>query len=240
MIMAADLFCGAGGSSTGLVQAAAKRALKIELLAVNHWPVAVETHARNHPWARHLCADLSQAALCEPFVVPMEHSGRQPVRGTDVPLPTITTARGGAFGLCQPFVIGQQSGAAPRSVDEPLPTIATAGAIAICQPFLTKYYGSGTGARPVSEPLDTITAKDRFALVEPTRMGIYFRMLKPHELAAAMGFDGYQFAGTQADQVRQIGNAVSVRTARALCGVILDRICAGAERVEVGGAACRG
>jgi DNA (cytosine-5)-methyltransferase 1 len=200
------------------------------------------------------------AALCEPFVVPMEHSGRQPVRSTEVPLPTITTARGGSFGLCQPFVIGQQSGAAPRSVEEPLPTIATAGAIAICQPFvmqvahagsdhtrvrsvkeplptipaghrgelavcqpfLTKYYGSAMGARPVTEPLDTITARDRFALVEPTRMGIYFRMLKPHELAAAMGFDGYEFAGTKTDQVRQIGNAVSVRMAKALCGAMMD------------------
>ena len=59
MIYAADLFCGAGGSSTGLVRAAESRGLKIELLAVNHWPLAVQTHTNNHPWARHLCADLS-------------------------------------------------------------------------------------------------------------------------------------------------------------------------------------
>jgi len=37
-----------------------------------------------------------------------------------------------------------------------------------------------------------------------------------------MGFDGYQFAGTKTDQVRQIGNAVAVRTAEALCGAMLD------------------
>ena len=41
-------------------------------------------------------------------------------------------------------------------------------------------------------------------------------------LAAAMGFDGYEFAGTKTDQVRQIGNAVAVRTAEALCGAMLD------------------
>lgn len=65
------------------------------------------------------------------------------------------------------------------------------------------------------------TAKDRFALVEPGKMDIFFRMLQPHELAKAMGFDGYEFAGTKTDQVRQIGNAVSVRTAKALCGEII-------------------
>jgi DNA (cytosine-5)-methyltransferase 1 len=47
-------------------------------------------------------------------------------------------------------------------------------------------------------------------------------MLQPHELAAAMGFDGYEFAGTKTDQVRQIGNAVAVRTAEALCGAMMD------------------
>ncbi|GAA2876099.1 DNA cytosine methyltransferase [Streptomyces mexicanus] len=49
-----DLFCGAGGSSTGLVAAG------LELrLAANHWKRAVETHAANHPGADHLCADIN-------------------------------------------------------------------------------------------------------------------------------------------------------------------------------------
>ncbi|MFJ8010226.1 DNA cytosine methyltransferase [Streptomyces fagopyri] len=49
-----DLFCGAGGSSTGLV--AAGYDLR---LAANHWQRAVETHAANHPDADHLCADVN-------------------------------------------------------------------------------------------------------------------------------------------------------------------------------------
>lgn len=57
-IAAADLFCGAGGTSTGLALAAGDMQRKVDLLAVNHWPVAVETHQRNHPWARHLCESL--------------------------------------------------------------------------------------------------------------------------------------------------------------------------------------
>jgi DNA (cytosine-5)-methyltransferase 1 len=44
-------------------------------------------------------------------------------------------------------------------------------------------------------------------------------MLEPHELAAAMGFttedQPYEFAGTKTEQVRQIGNAVSVAMMKA-------------------------
>ncbi|MBS2536598.1 DNA cytosine methyltransferase [Catenulispora sp. NF23] len=48
-----DIFCGAGGSSTGLVNAG------MELtLAANHWDRAIETHAANHTSAEHLCADM--------------------------------------------------------------------------------------------------------------------------------------------------------------------------------------
>jgi DNA (cytosine-5)-methyltransferase 1 len=57
-IRAADLFCGAGGISTGAMRAAREIGARLELTAVNHWPVAVETHTRNHPEARHLCTDL--------------------------------------------------------------------------------------------------------------------------------------------------------------------------------------
>ena len=54
----ADLFCGAGGTSTGLAMACAAAGQPIDLTAVNHWPIAIETHAANHPWARHLCESL--------------------------------------------------------------------------------------------------------------------------------------------------------------------------------------
>lgn len=44
MITAVDLFAGAGGSSEGARQAGAT-----VVWAANHWPLAVEVHARNHP-----------------------------------------------------------------------------------------------------------------------------------------------------------------------------------------------
>lgn len=54
----ADLFCGAGGTSTGAIEAARACGHTPKLTAVNHWPVAVATHEANHPDARHFCASL--------------------------------------------------------------------------------------------------------------------------------------------------------------------------------------
>lgn len=57
-IIAADLFCGAGGTSTGAARACADLGMRLDLTAVNHWPVALETHSAMHPEATHICADL--------------------------------------------------------------------------------------------------------------------------------------------------------------------------------------
>ena len=58
-ILIADLFCGAGGFTTGAQRAASNLDLRVQGVAVNHWPVAVDTHALNHPSTRHLCQDIS-------------------------------------------------------------------------------------------------------------------------------------------------------------------------------------
>ena len=57
-IYAADLFCGAGGSSTGLKHACDALGFKLNLLAVNHWDIAIATHSKNHPYAKHICESL--------------------------------------------------------------------------------------------------------------------------------------------------------------------------------------
>lgn len=407
MIYAADLFCGAGGTSTGLAKAAQRLGLPVDLVAVNHWQRAVETHSRNHPWARHVCADLASCEAdpnrlipggrldllvaspecthhsnarggkpcsdqsrasawhvlhwCErlriknvlvenvrefeqwgplgvdgrpikqhkgatfqafvhalrsmgyavewkvlnaadfgaattrrrlflraslgkiewptathagrwraareiidwdlkgqdirdrkrplaprtlarieaglrkfggeSFLVVLAHTGADASRvsSTHSPVPTIPAGHRGEHGLAQPFIIPMEhhGGERLRPDSEPLPSITTAkgGAFGLCEPFVTKYYGTGISL-PVTQPLDTVTTKDRYALVEPYRMGIRFRMLQPHELAAAMGFVGYQFAGTKTEIVKQIGNAVSVEMAEALCASILRRVAA--------------
>ena len=55
-----DMFCGAGGESTGIMQAAFEQDMKVNLLAINHWERAMETHAANHPRAEHLCESVER------------------------------------------------------------------------------------------------------------------------------------------------------------------------------------
>ena len=57
----ADLFAGAGGSSSGAARAIAAMGGEIDLVAVNHWNVAIATHTANHPKARHYCVNLDAA-----------------------------------------------------------------------------------------------------------------------------------------------------------------------------------
>ena len=133
--------------------------------------------------------------------------------------------------VCEPSLLPQQSKGRLRPVSEPCPTVATDGAIALVEPFLVSYYGTG-GATSVDSPLDTVTTKDRHALVRPVievsgrryLLDIRFRMLQPHELAAAQGFPkGYQFSGNKTEQVKQIGNAVPRYLSRALVSAVLSQ-----------------
>lgn len=51
-----DLFCGAGGSSTGAIQVPG-----VEIrIAANHWDLAVEVHNQNHPGTDHAAVDLHE------------------------------------------------------------------------------------------------------------------------------------------------------------------------------------
>lgn len=50
-----DFFCGAGGSSTGIMQVPG---MSVKL-ALNHWERAIETHGYNHPDTDHACADIA-------------------------------------------------------------------------------------------------------------------------------------------------------------------------------------
>lgn len=161
-------------------------------------------------------------AVVEPFLVPGygEAKAQKPrTHSVNAPLPT-APASSAKFGLVQPgaFLLSQASAGAPRPVSSPAPTICTDGAMALVDPFLVPYYGTGA-PDSVDEPLATVTTKDRMGLVTQVQLDIRFRMLQPHELAGAMGFPKeYDFAGeTKEDVVKQVGNAVSVGVARALC-----------------------
>jgi DNA (cytosine-5)-methyltransferase 1 len=179
-----------------------------------------------------IAAHGNHIGLCEPFLVEYHgsHKGKSDgdnrVTSVDAPLRTLDTSN--RFGIAQPFLVNLKGQSVGRSIDAPTPTITShAPHLYLAEPFLLKYNGEGGGPRSVDAPLDTITAKDRFGLVCPEMvdedddiavLDIRFRMLQPHELAAAMSFpEGYQFAGNRDEKVRQIGNAVPVNLAAALC-----------------------
>jgi DNA (cytosine-5)-methyltransferase 1 len=181
-------------------------------------------------------------ALVEPFLLSMEHGNSVPpsfmttvnhgmpgganrngrrVYDLDNPMPTITTVD--AWGVVQPFIItaggpvGQ--GRTPKDINHPLPTVLTDDRHALIEPLIVSYYGT-QNVSTVRSPLPTVTTKDRFGLVQfgdGLYLDIHFRMLTWRELASAMGFPAeYVFAGNRSDKVKQIGNAVEVKTATAM------------------------
>jgi len=59
-----DQFCGSGGSSQGVRRLSEKLGGGLEItLAMNHWPLACETHNTNFPNTLHACTDIS---ACDP------------------------------------------------------------------------------------------------------------------------------------------------------------------------------
>jgi DNA (cytosine-5)-methyltransferase 1 len=167
--------------------------------------------------------------LVEPFLVKYhgDHAGRTDgenrIRSLHDPLSTLDTSN--RFALVSPYFVKYYEGSDACSVEAPLPSItANYEHLGLAQPFIVKFYGTAN-TQSVNEPLSTVTAKDRFGLVEMEIVGkldIRFRMLQPHELAAAMSFPkSYHFTGTREQKVKQIGNAVPVQLAKALCGSLL-------------------
>ncbi len=169
--------------------------------------------------------------LVEPFFVPGmgDRKGQRPrTHSVRSPMPTVCGT--GHTHLVEPALLPQHGGGVMRSVRKPVPTVATDGAIHLVEAFLVKYYGTGKTAS-LKKPLPTVTTKDRFALCCPIvikdgqrrRVRIRWRILEPHELAAAQGFrKDYKFFGARrrngkiiaieqnankGDVVKQIGNA---------------------------------
>ena len=174
--------------------------------------------------------------IARPFILPVEgyfqDDGRthNPPRDIDLPLGTITQR--GYGGVVEPFIVRlngtdeSQVKNSSRSIEEPVPALATNQHIGLAEPYVLQYNGN-SHAQPVTEPLPTIPTRDRFGLVQPVVNGrmldIRFRMLQPHELAAAMTFPkGYKFTGTKTEVVKQIGNAVVVELAHVLTRSLLS------------------
>jgi len=144
-------------------------------------------------------------------------------------MPTIATEKGGVFALSSPFLTplySERSGQRPRTrdIDRPLMTVPSSKSPAavtspVLRPFIDDYEGTAKG---LHEPLGTVTSRDRFALCVPELwpwgLDVRYRMLQPRELKQAQGFPAdYEISGTKTDRTEQIGNAVPVNMAKALC-----------------------
>jgi len=170
------------------------------------------------------------------MVVPVTHSqGSNQARDVDDPIPTLTTAKGGEFAIVMPVTHEGGIDRARDANEDPLPTVtgANRGELA----FITAQHGERKGQAPrvhdIDMPAPTIAAQGHTdlaqgivtAVVDGEHYDILFRMLEPHELAAAMGFSTedqqYEFAGTKTDQIKQIGNAVSVAKMKACVGALM-------------------
>lgn len=181
------------------------------------------THKTNEPVPTIPASGGGKFGLVEPFMIRYNgsHAGKNDGdgRGQDIDWPIGTLDTSNRYGLVEPFLIQSEHGGRIRETKRPLNTITgSSRGFGVAEPFLVKYYGSAN-VQPVRIPIGALTTKDRYALVQDDlyTLDITFRMLQPHELAAAQGFPGdYWFAGTKTDQVKQIGNAVPVNTARAL------------------------
>jgi DNA (cytosine-5)-methyltransferase 1 len=96
-----------------------------------------------------------------------------------------------------------------RPVTSPVPAVTAGGTH---HGLVLPYYGH-TRARTTIEPVPTVTARDRCAYIDPRHRvdDCGFRMLDPHEIAAAMAFPpGYiPETLTKRDRVRLAGNAVT-------------------------------
>lgn len=188
-------------------------------LVRNNWPEPFLIVLRNHMAGRSLDDSLpailatgQHIALVQPFV-PAQASGGV-ARSTEMPLPTLVG--GGAVSLIAPYY-GSGSGETCRSVDLSLPTMTGIARFGLVMP-VTHADGSNRARNVETSQLPAITTAKRgeLALVHSLGIDILFRMLKPHELAAGQGFPRrYKFAGTIADQIKQIGNAVPTKLMKA-------------------------
>lgn len=168
----------------------------------------------------------TQVAKHSHLLITSYYGATQTAGSGEDPLPTVTTKD--RFGIVVPVTHSDVSNRARDVEIDPLPTLTTANRGELA--FITAQHGERTGQAPrvhdLDNPAPTIAASGHVDLVEPgSGYDILFRMLEPHELAAAMGFNTeestYEFAGTKTQKIKQIGNAVSVAKMKACVGAIM-------------------
>jgi len=172
----------------------------------------------------------AQPSLCvPPFVAVMRGTGEQQNEVDRIDEALSTVCGGGHHHgmVVPPFLVSYYSGGGQTSgVGEPLPTQDTRDRHSLVLPpdaFIMSYYKrkNDRAASSVGAPLPTQPSWALHHLVVPNESEARglpevedcgFRMLQPHEIAAAMAFpdpDRYPVMGTQRERIKQYGNAVT-------------------------------
>ena len=190
-------------------------------------PFVLSRHAEGAPRSIDEPAPTQVAKHSHVLVAPYYGSGSgETCKNVEQPLDTVTSRD--RFGIVVPIT---HAGGENRALDvneSGLPTItgANRGELA----FIAAQFGEREGQAPrvhdIAEPTPVGVTLGQGLLIEPgEQYDILFRMLEPHELAAAMGFTGdeddYQFAGNKTEQIKQIGNAVAVSKMKACVGALM-------------------
>lgn len=155
--------------------------------------------------------------LCTPIVV--DHCNNGGVQDGSLPIGTQLTHD--RYSLVTPLVMSNNTNNVPKAVDEPCPALTTGNRNFLCTPLVLGQHG-GAACRPVSEPCPTVACGGFIrevypALADGRIVDIRIRMLRPDELARVHSFpDDYVITGNRTEKVKQIGNSVPCRTARAM------------------------
>lgn len=193
------------------------------IMPVNHGKQDVRTHSLDDPMKTVTAFDAMGIVESDAFLLGQQTDAA--LRPVSEPVPTIAAAGAIAKVDVDPYIVNMKGQSDARSIDDPTFTQTRNQHQYLAEPYLIKFYGNGEGSESIDSPLPTVTAKDRFALCIPTlgiALDIRFRMLQPRELAGAMSFpDDYEFEGNREAVVKQIGNSVPLRTAKALSRSLL-------------------
>ena len=161
----------------------------------------------------------------KPFIVRLRNN--QDCASIDEPISSIACS-GAHHALCTPIVLDHFNGGDVQDGTKPIGAQTTHDRFSVVQPLVLGQQG-GAACRPISEPCPTIACGGAIRGIFPQLadgriIDIRMRMLRPDELAAAHSFPkDYIITGNRSQKVKQIGNSVPVRTAKAMCAADLPR-----------------
>lgn len=188
-ITVTDQFCGAGGSSQG----ARRLGLEVQL-ALNHWPLAIQTHNTNFPETAHDCADISATDPrrywpTDILITSPECTSHTYADGKKKPRKQMSLLDGNAidpaaersratmfdvsrfaeFHQYNLIIVENVVEVDVAALDDPLKTFTASGShhALVVPPFMLSYYGGDGNLRPVDREIGTVTPMVRHGVVLP-------------------------------------------------------------------------